>query len=57
MTNEEYRALEGRAQRCPRGRGVFCDGTPNPIPQGGYEPAGWCRWRKHGRCTYVEDEG
>lgn len=57
MTNEEYRALEGRAQRCPRGRGVFCDGTPNPIPQGGYEPAGWCRWRKHGRCTYGEDEG
>lgn len=40
--------------RCPRGIGFFCDGTPNPIPQGEYKSIGKCEHYKKGRCRFFQ---
>lgn len=39
---------------CPRGIDYFCDGTPNPIPEGKYKSIGKCEHYKSGICRYFD---
>ena len=55
MTKEAYNGYIERVRKhCPRGTDYFCDGTPNPIPEGKYESIGKCEHYKSGICRYFD---
>ena len=53
MTDKHWKELESTTNACPRGKGVFCDGTPNPIKPGiPKQPA--CKYFRNGKCVLME---
>ena len=54
MTNERFNRLELQNSHCPRGRGTFCDGTPNVTIKAN-RAMGVCRFYKDGKCVHEID--
>ena len=53
MTDKHWKELESTTNACPRGKEVFCDGTPNPIKPGiPKKPA--CKYFVNGKCVLIE---
>lgn len=46
---------EAILKKCPRGVGVFCDGTPNPVPKDKHKVMDKCKFWKGSRCTYIKE--
>ena len=55
MTDGEFYAYRDRVQKqCPRKHRIFCDGEPNPIPQGEHVNYGVCEHFKNGKCVFFD---